>query len=1230
MTRLIHATLALCLLAVTAFAQSNTGRLVGSVSDPSGVIPGANVVVKDNATGREQTVVASGDGGFTVPQLNVGTYTVTITADGHKTFVANDVKIDVGRDYTLNATLEVGQITESITVTAGADVLNASNAELSNTVSPRQIQELPLNGRDPTALVTLQAGTASNGATNTSINGQRTSFTNITRDGINIQDNFIRANASDFSVQRPTTDNVSEFTITTQNASADQGYGASQVQFVTPRGQNEFHGAGYLYNRNSRFAANEFFNNSSGVAKPFLNRNQYGFRLSGPVWKNKIFFFGNYEGFRLRTQEPSLRTILTPTARTGLFTYNRADNGALQTVNLFSPAFLNLANFGLVGAERVTGIDPTVQSRIIANLPTAGNSTARGDQLNTTGFAFNQRSNFDQDTYVTRIDYDINSKNTISGVWSFTDERVVDRPDVDDPSGFGTAPVVNQPSNRRFLSVAWRTSPTSNFTNEFRGGYFLSDPTFLRTTPQVPFAIGDALGQLPLINNPEVIFENQGRDSNTYSLQDTADYIRGNHGLRFGGSVQFFRIVNFAGFDTIPRYTLGTSTTSPSFIASDFPGGIGTAQLGTANGLLGLLGGIVIQADQAFNATNRTSGYVAGAPGGNTLDFEQYGFFIADQWRVSPRLTLNLGLRYDIYTALRERNGFALEPVIQSGRTQIESLLDPNGTVDFIGVNGNGNKFYKTDFNNFGPVLGFAWSPQFKNKFLGSLFGDGRTVIRGGFRISYVNDEFVRGTDNAQGGNEGLSSFPALTELNARLNALPTIPTPAFQIPRTYADANNLTGFSTVFGIDPNLQIPRTMEYNFGIQREIGFQTAIEVRYVGGRSDNLVRGTDFNQVNIFDNGFVADFNRARANLIQFGNPACSAAQAAATGCQQLTIFPQLALGGLLSNGTIRNSLRAGTVADLAILYQQNGFAPGNLFLTNFNAGPVDVLSNSGRYRYNSLQVELRRRFADGLYFQANYTFQKTLTDASGVNQSRFEPNLANQAPELEYSRADYDQAHVFNFNGIYELPFGKGKRFLNEGSWLNRLVGGWQVGGILRVATGAPLTITDPRGTFNRVGRSGRQTPQTSLTTDQIKNLIGVFRTPCGVYFINPSVININTTTCVGTGRAAEGFGSTPFAGQVFFNNAPGQTGSLERAFINGPLYAQLDASLIKNIQLTERVRFQIRAEMFNVLNRANFAVGFTQAPTQFTIFNINSTNFGKFTETFDPRIIQFAGRLEF
>lgn len=1241
MRRFTSAALMLCLFALSALAQSNTGNLVGSVVDPSGsVVAGASIVVTDEATGKTRTVQGSGEGTFTVPQLEVGTYTVKVTAPGFKTFTATKVKIDVSKDYSLNVPLEPGGVEENVTVVAGADVVNATSAELNTTVGQRQIQELPLNGRNPLALIGLQAGTASNGATDTVINGQQSSFTNITRDGVNIQDNFIRANATDFSPDRPNVDDVGEFTITTQNADASKGYGASQVELVTPRGSSEFHGAGFIYNRNSKFSANNFFNNRNGVALPFLNRNQFGGRLGGPlvlphfgeggpaVVHNKAFFFGSYEGFRLRQSTSVTRTILTPSARAGTFTY--VVNGQTRTANV-----LQLAG---------VAADPVIASRILANVPTAGNNSSVGDQRNTTGYSFSQLQNQDRDSVTLRFDGNPSSKQSWELIIGRRNENLL-RPDTDN-GGFNRVPFGAQTNLSKSVVAAYRYAFTNSLNNEIRGGFANSKPIFGRTNEPT-----DVFLTIPLISSPESTFQEQGRFSNYGNIQDNAVYLRGEHTFKFGAQAQFFRLTPFGppsfSQSSIPTLTISTGTATPSLVASQLPG-ISSSDLTAANSLLALLGGFVSGANLTYVATDTTSGYVPGAQQKHRLNFENYSFYGSDSWRVSPRLTLNLGMRYELFTPVREPNRVALEPIISNGTDPIVAALNPNGTYNFVGNNAgdpSSGKFFHQDNNNFAPVVSFAYSPNFKNNFLGSVFpGEGRTVLRGGYRISYVNDEFIRGADNAATGNAGLIQGVTRTNLNLRVaGGTPSFTTPVFQVPRTYAQNNAIAGnFGTVFAIDPNLKVPLTQEWNVGIQRELGFQTVMEIRYVGAKSDNLIRGLDFNQVNTRDNGFLADFERARRNLATFGNPACTSAQSASTGCEVLTVFPLIEAGGLLSNGTIRNLISTGQPGELAVTYISNQFGNSSqLFLANPNTGVADVLQNRAKLRYNSLQFEVRRRFSQGLQFQANYSFQKTLTDTGGVGQTNFDPVLDLRNLHLEYQRADYDAAHVFNFNGIYELPIGKGRRFDTSGP-LDAVLGGWQLTSIIQVASGAPFSILDPRGTLNRAGRSTRQTANTNLSKDQVKKLVGIFRTPCGVFFINPSVLNLNQTALAngqcGSLALTGGFGSTPFgtapaSNQVFFPVAPGQTGNMERNFLNGPMYFNWDAGLFKNISLDrirEGMRFQIRAEAFNVLNRANFFIGNVSGTPAGTSFNIGSTNFGRVNSSFSPRIIQFVGRLEF
>jgi hypothetical protein len=1263
--RFILAVLTLCLFAASAFAQSNAGSLNGTVVDQSGaVVANATVVITDNGTNKERTLQTSGEGTFTVPQLEVGTYTVKITAAGFKSYTATQLKIDVAQPYTLNVALEPGGVTENVTVVAGTDIINSADAQLSTTVSQRQIVELPLNGRNPLSLILLQAGTSSNSAQNTTINGQRSSFTNITRDGINVQDNFIRANAVDFIPDRANVDDTGEFTIITQNAGAEAGYGASQVQLVTPRGTSDFHGALYLYNRASHFASNTFFNNFSAVRRPFLNRNQYGGKISGPfplprfgeggasTWKNKAFFYGAYEGFRLRQSTSANRTILLPNARLGLLTY-RDVSGVNRTVNIFGGTF---------GATTgVTAIDPIISARILGALPTAGNNASIGDQLNTTGLTFSRAQNQNRDGYTTRFDVEANSKHSFTLVGALKKEFLL-RPDIDGQqaitinstaSGYSVIPAGFQDAHTPFLAGAWHWTPSSTLTNELRAGWQKSNPAFGKTEAPPPFYL-----QVPLINNPETGFDPQGRDTVIKNLQDNAVWVRGSHSIRFGGQYQGFKAAPFGpgafGASYIPAYAIGGGTT-PAFTVTSFNNAAGCvaatgvnciSSVTTANNLLALLGGLVGTGTQTFTGISKT-GSLAAAPPLHELDYENYSFYGADQWRATPRLTLNFGLRYEMFSPIREPNGLILEPVL-AGRDVRTAILDPNGTYDFVGVNGNGNNFFKWDKNNFAPVFSFAWSPTFKSGLMNGLFpGEGRTVIRGGYRRSFVNDEFIRSADNALSGNAGLT-LGLTTQGNFRTNTLPTFPAPPLQVPRTYAQNNAAAAnFGTVFAIDPHLQVPSTDEFNVGIEREIGWKTAVEARYVMGRSNNLVRGLDLNQVRIFDNGFYADFLRARNNIKLYGSGAVNCTVTVARpDCQPLQLLNQApfnssAFGNPLGFSNTINPIVAGDVGQLAFVYLST-FGVGNAtLLNNRNTGVVDLIRNQAKYRYNSLQTEIRRRFSGGLSFQANYTFQKSLTDSPGTGQTRFEPLIDNNQPNLEYAIADTDTTHVFNLNMIYELPIGKGKRFGGGANGVvDRIIGGWQLTSIVRWDSGAPFSVTDPRGTLNRAGRSGRQTAFTNLSKADVKKLVGTFRTACGIFFIDPAVINLDLAQCgngviaprvAGTtaGVASLGFdpisGPKTFPGQVFFNVAPGQTGNMERNFVSGPTYFKWDASIIKNIKITETTRFQIRAEAFNVLNRSNFAI-----TNQFTQANINSNTFGRLLASFDPRIIQFAGRFEF
>ncbi|MBX7172542.1 MAG: TonB-dependent receptor [Pyrinomonadaceae bacterium] len=1312
MKKLTFVIIAILLSVGLVFSQTS-GRLSGTVSSPDGgLLPGATVIAKDTSTGKSQTVKTNENGEFLFPILDFGTYTLTISAQGFKTFVATDVKVDVARTSTLPVTLEVGQVQESVTVTAGTDVVSSNTTQISNTVSTKQILSLPLVTRDPLGLVTLQAGTASNPSQNTSINGMRTTMTNITRDGINIQDAFIRTNATDFAPGRPSVDDTSEFTLIAGNTEADQGYGGAQIKLVTPRGTKDFSGALFAYNRNSHFGANSFFNNRAGrytatdtevlagrqqvgnlkSPRTFRNRNQFGGKIGGPIPfiphfgeggptfdKDKGFFFFSYEGIKdpVSTASNITRTILTPSALGGAFKYTRGAQGAAINTTVGGASvtcpewtggtaptctisnILQFANgVGLAGIP--TTVDPIIQNRVLSKLATASNFTG-GDGLNTAGYRLtNRKSNQERNQYAIRVDVNATERDSFKGIYSWNRESNL-RPDADTTT-FSEIPNVIQYSTNQQFTFGYVRTIAPNIVNEFVGGFFNSDVPFDKTDASPSYLLS-----IPLVTFPENTFLSQGRKTRNRTFSDNLDWVKGSHSLRFGGEMQYYQVDSYNDAGIVPTYSIGTGSATPQFTTANFTsyGGIGTTNLGTANGLMSLLGGIVNGASQTFNIADVNSGFAATRLF-QPFRYENHQAYAMDRWQLRSNLTVTAGLRYELYPALRIANGVALEPVL-TGNDPVATILTPTGNYQQVGGNAGSKNYayYKTDKNNFAPSVGLAYNTGFDSGIWKWIIGgEGKATFRGGYSQIYANDSIVTSIRNANANNSGLGStgVSALNtagtsaNLNLRLSSgaapvitAPTIPT----LPKSYL-SNNIAPYATgspatISIIDPNIKTSMVEQYSFGYQREVLGNTAIEIRYVGTRSNNLTRSVDYNQVDIRSNGFLTDFERARANLALTGTTAfCNPATVA--GCQALTIFQngsaaganqvggatpgagRLTIGtGGLSATTFNNALAGGTPADLAVSFINGGFnnhptaaAPNNVpylkLLPNPGTAVANWFGNDGWYNYNSVQMEVRRRFDKGLYLQANYTFSKNLTNAIGTSQTLIEPYLDNLNKQWDVSRADYDQTHTFNLNAIYDLPFGKGRYFLNQGGIVNQILGGWRMGGLLQMGSGAPITFVYTGGTLNRNGRSGRQTPFTNLTNDQIKDLVGYFEANGNIYYINPSVINPTT------GRASEGYsvnGPTSFSGEAFFAVNPGQTGNMSRSVFNGPSTFVLNMSLLKTFSITERTNLELRAEAFNVLNHPYFTPA-SQFPS------ITSTTFGQLTGTNTPRVMQFAARFNF
>ena len=608
---------------VLALAQTTLGRVAGTVLDTSGaVLPGATVTLTNQLTNQAQTATSNEVGAFLFPQVPVGTYRIDIALEGFKTGTYIDVIVNVGSEYSLTARLELGALTETVSVEAGSSLVRTTTPEVSSTVLQRQMLDIPLANRDVTNLIKAQPGVqAFTNRTQTSINGGRPTWTQVTLDGINIQDNFIRTNGLDFLPNRPTSDNVAEFTITTAVSGADAAGGATTVRMVTPSGTNKFIGSIFEFNRDAKYAANSFFNNASNVEKPDLSRHQFGGRIGGPIMRNKMFFFFNYEGFRQTTQ--TSQNVIIPANNdlvNGVFRYV-ANDGSLQSVNVMQLSGLPVDP--KLRAEQLSKIFPASN----VNNRDVGNSTATR-LLNTAGYRFNQTDLNDRNQYVFRADYAMSQSHRFEGVYSYFKETD-DRTDLDFVSP--DRPLVYTNSETKRYALAWRWAATSNFQNELRGGANLAPVQFLSDWDySAGILYHTALSIInPIAGNTAetggVGFLNQGRYTDTYQLNDNASLLLGRHELQMGGSWQRNKVnpYNFRG--QFPRVAFGFSPSAPAGVGlttAQFPGGISAAELANANALASWLGGIATSVTQIYQVKDKTSGFVAGIPANEnyTLD----------------------------------------------------------------------------------------------------------------------------------------------------------------------------------------------------------------------------------------------------------------------------------------------------------------------------------------------------------------------------------------------------------------------------------------------------------------------------------------------------------------------------------------------------------------------------------------------------------------------------------
>ena len=1235
LTMFIVFALVCSLLVSTTFAQSVNGRIEGTVRDATeAVVPNASVIVTNPQTGAERNVTTSDEGVFAIPELTPGTYNVRVEATSFKTVNIPNVMVEVGTPSSLNVELQPGEVSEVVTIDASAaqEIVNTTNAEIGDVVDRRRVLDLPLDGRNPLDLIGLQAG--ADGETGR-VNGNRARGLNITVNGINASDNFNKS--EDTVINNPTipvsVESVREFRVTTGLATAEYGRGSAQVNVISQSGTNRFSGSLFEFHRNTALNANNFFNNRQGLPRATLIRNQFGGRIGGPILipklydgRDRTFFFFSYEGTRLAASDTVNRLVYTEQARAGTFRYL---NGLATTpANVASnPNAIRTAPNLLTLRPGYNAADPSTAA-LIARTPLPNNFD-NGDGLNTGGFRFNARRSAPKDIYSFRLDHRFSDKYSFELNYAYGNDfqlgDVVNSRLQLFPEEFGTDRLLRG----RGFSTAFLASLTPALVNEFRFGFQNASTDFTNQS----FGATPTLITLNTVTSPFYTNANNGRQTPVYQFIENLTYSRGAHLIKTGFDIRLLRGRRYSFAGTIPVVDLSITDNNPGLTNTNFPGistaAANPANVNFANSLLNNLTGAIRRVSQTFNAADRDTGFVRDQPLRREYRTEEYDFYVQDTWKVRPNLSLNLGLRYEYSTVPHEVSSLIVLPVGGVfGPTAPENLFVPGGTLGARTVNDlvpEDFQFFKDDRNNFAPVVSFAYSP----------FKDSKTSIRAGYRVSYIRENFQL-FENIVSINSGLAleaSFNRSASTPTFLrNGTPAVATPTLNLPLSlqtlFQSNNNLE----VAGFNENLRTPYVQEWMASLEREVFKDTVFEVRYIGNRGTKLIRVFDINEVNVFAHDSISGQTFLDAFLVAQRNLAISR-NAGGTGSdnfafrglagqQQNPLFNRIFSGGganLVTNSTFTTAIangEAGELADIISRQAVSGVRPGLIT----NAGlPVNFLrpnpdvrtaffaDNSSRSNFHAVQLEVRRRFRQGVSFQANYSFGKELSDFSG--------SAANDRTIVSLRRTDFEYGpqspyHEFKANGIYELPIGRGGRFLNQGGVVGALLGGFQLGGIVRYESGQPLSLVAALGTLNRSGRSGRDAVSlaSDATLEDVRSQVGVRRDPSGqILYFNPD-----------------------FAAN-FVNPQPGTLGSLGRGAIEGPGYFTTDFSVIKRTAITENQNVEFRAEFFNVFNNVNFGLPSPSNTGNPPTLNVNGANFGVIDSTRgNPRIIQFALRYNF
>ncbi len=1227
------------IIAVPAFSQA-VSSLGGRISDASGaVIEHASVelVSIDDASRREE--VSNGQGEYEFRQLKPGRYSLSVTAPGFATFTKENIELLVASPATVNVTLQIGHALRQETVSSVQPMLNTTDATLGNVFTSEQIPELPLEGRNVLLLLSLQpgvgylgpqAGNSPNDSRSGAVDGARSDQSSVTLDGIGVNDE--NYGYSFDSVLGVTQESLAEFRVTTSNANADAGRGSGgEVAMITRSGTNQFHGAVYEFNRTTPFSANDWFNKENQLANGLPNRatelirNVFGVALGGPLLKNRIFFFANYEGTRAAqsASSPDIEMVPSAVLRRGIVQFTDVTGNLVQ----LTPVQIQEMDPHGVGINQAA-------LQVLNSYPLP-NSNLAGDGLNFFGFEFVVPQHSSLDTYIARLDWIVTQKHSV-----FWRGNLIDDDQPSPPQFPGQPPASSLLTNSRGYAVGYTAILSANFVNDLRFGLTRqgSSNSGISNQPQITLAG---------LESPTAYTRSSSFIVPVNNLVDNLSWTKGAHNLQFGTNLRFIDDRQISTQSSYPSASGVIGWLHPGTIAggdvpldpaySGYPAVSDNSQ-SYYNDAIADVVGLLTQGNAIYNYTKTGAALPLGAPVKRDYHWHELEFYGQDSWKAPPNLTLNFGLRYSYQQVPAETSGTQVGPCVitSSGCTPYsltkyvkESALQgatggAASNVPNLSFAPNGRYNGKPDFWNpdkadFSPRLSFAYAPHASEGFWKTVFGNGSS-LRGGY--SLIFDHFGAGVVNAynQSGSFGLTDqvenppgqltttsaprFESLTQFPAGL--LPSAPAGVFPA------RPNPSGFAISYSLDSAIHTPYSNLFDLSFQRQLNASNLVEVAYVGRFAHRLLEQEDVAApLNLVVNG--ESYFNAATQLSMLARQKTPAAVVPQIPYWQ-TLFGALqgvdtGFGPLSATQNVYQQFLLNVLDEtsaLNVLDEPNGgLGAGTLYSAyRFFHGQYSSLygyRSIGQSYYNGLQIIFHHRASHGLQADFNYTYSRAIDWTSQAERLgngglfSFAHIVNTWEPDQLRGISDFNMTHQINSNYVWDIPVGRGREFYSSvGRRIDTLIRGWQLTGIVRWTSGLPFGVANGPNFPTNWNIAGFATLDQSIPSSALA------RGPGNQRFADPAAV------------------VSSFEGAF-----PGQSGS--RNPLLGDGYFGWDAGLNKSFTLTERVNLQFRWEVFNVTNSVRF-------DSQSISANIGrQALFGQATaELTTPRDMQIAARISF